>query len=153
MPQEHSNNYATCSCGGLVNSLRQKELYVHVGICHQLQGGHQGCQVPLGGTRVIPTEVIIDPFDGVKSVHSGRRGAQRDAGRIGQTPQRTRWTGLAHRRPVFRVRRTSLCSTCGHKDQGVKHAQSNMGSLEPVKLLCRFGGDQDDFWLKNQKSS
>ena len=29
--------------------------------------------------RVIPKEVIIDPFDGVKSVHSGRRGAQRDA--------------------------------------------------------------------------
>jgi|GEM_PF-1284002 len=27
---------------------------------------------------IIPKEVIIDPFDGDKSVHSGRRGAQRD---------------------------------------------------------------------------
>ena len=28
--------------------------------------------------ELIPKEVIIDPFDGVKSGHSGRRGAQRD---------------------------------------------------------------------------
>jgi len=28
---------------------------------------------------MIPKELIIDSFDGVKSVHSGRRGAQRDA--------------------------------------------------------------------------
>ncbi len=64
----------------------------------------------------------MDPFDGVKSVHSGRRGAQRDVGRIGQAPQRTRWTDLAHRRPVFRARWTSLCSTCGQTDHCVKHA-------------------------------
>jgi len=38
---------------------------------------------------------------------------------IGQAPQHTRWTDLAHRRPVFRARRTSLCSTCGQKDHGV----------------------------------
>jgi len=29
--------------------------------------------------RVIPKELTINPFDGVKSGHSGRRGAQRDA--------------------------------------------------------------------------
>ena len=34
----------------------------------------------------IPTAPDIDPFDGVKSVHSGRHGAPRDAGRIGQAP-------------------------------------------------------------------
>jgi len=38
---------------------------------------------------------------------------------LGQAPQRTGWTGLSHRRPVFRARWTSLCSTCGRSDQGV----------------------------------
>jgi len=47
-------------------------------------------------------------------------GAVRSAIRcIGQAPQRTRCVDLAHRRPVFRVRWTSLCSTCGRSDQGV----------------------------------
>jgi len=32
------------------------------------------CECP-----IIPKELTIDPFDGVKSGHSGRRGAQRDA--------------------------------------------------------------------------
>jgi len=47
-------------------------------------------------------------------------GAVRSAIRcIGQATQRTRWTDLAHRRPVFRARWTSLCSTYGQPDQGV----------------------------------
>jgi len=32
------------------------------------------------------------------------------------------WTDLAHRRPVFRARWTSLCSIFGRPDQGAKHA-------------------------------
>jgi len=63
-------------------------------------------------------------------------GAVRSAMRcIGQALQRTRWTDLAHRRPVFRARWTVLCYTCGRPDHGVKHAYSNMGSYEPIKLL------------------
>jgi len=47
-------------------------------------------------------------------------GAVRSAIRfIEQALQRTRWTDLAHRRPVFRARRTALCSTCGQPDHGV----------------------------------
>jgi len=47
-------------------------------------------------------------------------GAVRSAIRcIGQALQRTRWTDLAHRRPIFRACWTSLCSTCGRSDQGV----------------------------------
>jgi len=47
-------------------------------------------------------------------------GAVRSAMRcIGQAPQRTRWTDLARRRPVFRVRWTSLCCTGGRPDHGV----------------------------------
>jgi len=31
--------------------------------------------------------------------------------------------------------------------------QSNMGSVEPIKLLCHFQGDQlYDFWLKQPKT-
>jgi len=26
-----------------------------------------------------------------------------------------------------------------------------MGAIEPIKLLCYFKGDQDDFWLKQPK--
>jgi len=72
-------------------------------------------------------------------------GAMRSAMRvgIGQAPQRTRWVDLAPRRPVYRVRRTSLCCTCDRPDQGVKHAYSNMGSYEPM-LLSHFGNDQDE---------
>ena len=32
--------------------------------------------------HLIPKEIIIDLFDGAKSVHSGRRGAQRDAAHL-----------------------------------------------------------------------
>ncbi|MEP5026238.1 MAG: hypothetical protein ABJS32_08720 [Anderseniella sp.] len=36
------------------------------------------------GDNLIPKEVVIDPVDGAKSVHSGRRGARRDAGASGK---------------------------------------------------------------------
>ena len=68
-------------------------------------------------------------------------GAARSAMRcIGQAPQRTRWTDLAHRRPVFRVRRTSLCSTCGQKDHGVKHASlANAKNRSKGSIVSSFG--------------
>ena len=48
-----------------------------------------------------------------------RLGAKRGAMRgIGQALQRRRWADLAHRRPVFRARWTSLRPTCGHPDHG-----------------------------------
>jgi len=45
-----------------------------------------------------------------------KRGAMRG---IGQALKRRRWTDLAHRRPAFRARWTSLMPTCGRKDHGV----------------------------------
>jgi len=52
-----------------------------------------------------------------------RLGAKRSAiWLIGQALQRHRWTDLDHRRPVFRASWTSLASTCGQPDQGVKPA-------------------------------
>ena len=47
-------------------------------------------------TQFIPDLSNSDSFHGIITVHSGRRGAQRDAGRIGQALQRTRWTAMTH---------------------------------------------------------
>ena len=53
-----------------------------------------------------------EPFDG--SDQSIRSGAVCSAmWFIGQAPQRKRWTDLAHRRPGFRTRWTSLQPPCG----------------------------------------
>jgi len=46
--------------------------------------------------HIIPDLSNSDPFHGIIAVHSGRRGAQRDAGRIGQAMQRTRWAAMTH---------------------------------------------------------
>jgi len=79
---------------------------------------------------------------------------------IGQAPQRTRWTDLAHRRPVFRARRTSLCSTCGRSDQGVKHAwPANAKNRSNESIITSFGittkrsnGPSQDSWTTLQES-
>jgi len=68
-------------------------------------------------------------------------GAVRSAIRcIGQAPKRTRWTDLAHRRPVFRARRTSLYSTCDQPDHGVKHAWPADAKNQSNESIISFFG-------------
>ena len=120
-------------------------------------------------SRIIPKELTIDPFDGVKSGHSGRRGAQRDA--VHRASGATQQMGgfgpkirmafgcstkainlivskgaeqlygflepMLFYRPVFRDHRTSLCSTCGLPDHGVKHA-SPANAKKPVKWVNNY---------------
>jgi len=52
----------------------------------------------------------------MESNQSTRLGAERGAmPGIGQGSQRRRWADLAHRRPVFHARWTSLRPTCGRQ--------------------------------------
>ena len=65
-----------------------------------------------------------------------RLGAKRGAMRgIGQALQQRRWADLAHRRPVFGVRWTSLRPTCGHPDHSVdlaSPANAKKWSNDPI---------------------
>ncbi|GBE42092.1 hypothetical protein BMS3Bbin10_00149 [bacterium BMS3Bbin10] len=97
-----------------------------------------------------------EPFDGVQSAHSARRGAQRNL--VGWASDATPRMGgfgpppvpearLRHDRPVFRARRTALRSACGRPDHGANRAlpanaknRSN-DSVWPEVALASIGSE------------